>query len=266
MNPPIEPEIEKEIQDALVRIENTEDVKILYACESGSRAWGFASKDSDYDVRFIYARRPEWYLDIDLEHKRDVIELPINDDLDVSGWDIRKALQLYRKSNPPLLEWLGSPIVYQENFSVAQQMRDLAPTCYSPIACQYHYFKMARGNYRGYLQGDEVRLKKYLYVLRPVLGVIWLERDMGVVPTEFQKLVDGVVDDPALKQTIAKLLEIKMSSTEKDVGPRMPVLNDFLETELGRMEAQAFERKIGNCPLEKLNQLYRDALTEVWAS
>ena len=111
-----------------------------------------------------------------------------------------------------------------------------------------------------------VKLKKYLYVLRPVLGVIWLEREMGVVPTEFQKLVDGVVDDPELEQAIERLLEIKMSSTEKDVGPKMPVINNFLEFELARMEAQEFEHKVGNCPLEKLNQLYRNALTEVWGA
>lgn len=264
MNLPIAPEIEQEIQDALDRIEQDQDVKVLFACESGSRAWGFASTDSDYDVRFIYVRRPDWYLDIDLEHKRDVIELPINDDLDVSGWDLRKALQLYRKSNPPLLEWLGSPIIYREEFSIAQQMRDLASTCYSPIACQYHYYKMAKGNYKDYLKQEMVKLKKYLYVLRPVLGVIWLEQDMGVVPTEFQKLVDGVIDDPELEQAIERLLEIKMSSTEKDVGPRMPVINEFLERELSRMEAQEFERKVGNCPLEKLNQLFRGALAEVW--
>jgi len=175
-------------------------------------------------------------------------------------------LQLYRKSNPPLLEWLGSPIIYREDFSVAQQMRDLAPTCYSPIACQYHYFKMAKGNYKDYLKEDEVKLKKYLYVLRPVLGVIWLERDMGVVPTEFQKLVDGVVNNPELEQAIRELLKIKMSSTEKDYGPRMPAINDFLEAELTRMEAQEFERKVGHCPLEKLNELFRSSLSEVWSN
>ena len=96
-----------EILARLSHLENEESVKIVYACESGSRAWGFPSADSDYDVRFLYLRPQAWYLSIDLEKKRDVIERPIDDQIDLNGWDLRKALWLYRKSNPPLLEWLG---------------------------------------------------------------------------------------------------------------------------------------------------------------
>ena len=105
--------MEKEILKRIAEVEATENVTIFYACESGSRAWGFPSADSDYDVRFIYLRKPDWYLSIDVEDKRDVIERPINDELDISGWDLRKALKLLWKSNPPLLEWLVSPIVYK---------------------------------------------------------------------------------------------------------------------------------------------------------
>jgi len=101
------------ILERLAAIEHTELVHILYACESGSRAWGFASPDSDYDVRFIYVRPRDWYLSIDLERRRDVIERPIEGVLDINGWDLRKALQLMRKSNPPLFEWLHSPLVYR---------------------------------------------------------------------------------------------------------------------------------------------------------
>ena len=113
------PTVDEEIQRSIDEIEQSENVTVLYACESGSRAWGFHSQDSDYDVRFIYAHPPDWYLSVDLEKKRDVIERPILDDLDVSGWDLRKSLQLFRKSNPPLLEWLDSPIVYRDRFDVA---------------------------------------------------------------------------------------------------------------------------------------------------
>ncbi len=145
--------MEQEIRSQLENIEAEEGVRILFACESGSRAWGFPSADSDYDVRFLYLHPPEWYLSIDLEKKRDVIERPINEQIDLSGWDLRKALGLLRKSNPPLLEWLGSPIIYWEKYSVAQQMRALTSTYYSPKACMYHYLHMARGNYREYLRG-----------------------------------------------------------------------------------------------------------------
>ena len=117
----------------LYDIETNEKVRIVYACESGSRAWGFSSADSDYDVRFLYLRPVEWYLSIDV--KRDVIERPVQDGLDVSGWDMKKALPLFRKSNPPLLEWLGSPIVYLEQYGAAEGMRGLLPDYYSPAAC-----------------------------------------------------------------------------------------------------------------------------------
>ncbi len=249
----------------LPEIERDNDVKLLLAVESGSRAWGFPSADSDYDVRFIYVRRPEWYLSIDVERKRDVIELPINDVLDISGWDLRKALQLFRKSNPPLLEWLGSPIVYLEQFTVAQQMRDLAPTAYSPIACMYHYYKMARGNYRDYLRGDVVRTKKYFYVLRPVLGVLWLERQLGVVPTEFQKLVDGVITDPALKTAIDTLIAEKRQGFESAEGPRIDIISDFLDAEIQRLEDNDFAKHVGSPDSEQLDALFRAALAEVWA-
>ena len=109
--------------DEISRLEQAHDVTVLYACESGSRAWGFESEDSDYDVRFIYLQRTEWYLTI--QNKRDVIEKPIDDELDVSGWDVPKALELLRKSNPPLLEWLQSPIVYKQTSSFIERLRKL---------------------------------------------------------------------------------------------------------------------------------------------
>ncbi len=135
-------------------IEADKDVRILYACESGSRAWGFPSKDSDFDVRFIYVHPTSWYLSID--DKRDVIEKNIDDCLDISGWELRKALRLFRKSNPPLLEWLQSPVVYLEKHKTADKLRDLRVVYFSPKSCLYHYLQMARRNYRDYLQGTQV--------------------------------------------------------------------------------------------------------------
>ena len=186
------PTIEQDIARTLDAVERENDVRVLYACESGSRAWGFASEDSDYDARFIYVNRPNWYLAVDLEEKRDVIELPIEDTLDVNGWDVRKALRLFRKSNPPLMEWLGSPIVYREVGPLAKSLRQLAADFYYPTKCSYHYLRMAQTNYRQYLKGSDIWLKKYFYVLRPLLAVLWIERGLGVVPTEFCSLVEEI--------------------------------------------------------------------------
>lgn len=227
------------IQSELDRTETEKNVTIFFACESGSRAWGFESQDSDYDVRFLYAHKTEWYLSVD--SKRDVIERPISDVLDISGWDLRKALGLMKRSNPPLMEWLRSPIQYRDRVEATRYVRELVPKYYSPIAAFHHYLHMARGNYRDYLKGDEVWVKKYFYVLRPVLACIWIERGLGIVPMEFASLVEGVLQGGPLRKGIARLLEAKKSGRELDWGPRIPEMSDFLAAELERLSGSGLE-------------------------
>ncbi len=252
------------IQQALENIETRHDVRILFACESGSRAWGFPSADSDYDVRFIYLRPKSWYLSISLEHRRDVIELPISDDLDICGWDLRKALKLFYKSNPPLLEWLDSPIIYWEDFSVARQMRDLRKIYANPVSAAYHYLHMARGNYREYLKGERVRLKKYFYVLRPLLAIRWLERDLGTVPVKFETLVSNTVDSEVLKARIAELMELKKAGAELDYGAPVPELDEFIRDEIARLPQDIHDIKGKKEPSDALDRLFCSALDEVW--
>lgn len=141
----------EQILDSLQRLEVDHDVKVLFACESGSRGWGFASPDSDYDVRFIYVNRLSWYLTV--ESGRDVIEQPISGDLDVNGWDLRKTLQLLRQSNPTLLEWLRSPIVYLEEADTVARLRALAEDGFSAVRGYHHYVSMAKKNFREHLRG-----------------------------------------------------------------------------------------------------------------
>jgi predicted nucleotidyltransferase len=253
-------EVRTRIRDELRRIEEAESVTVLYACESGSRAWGFESSDSDYDVRFIYLRRTDWYLTI--QNKRDVIEKPIDDELDVSGWDVPKALQLLRKSNPPLLEWLQSPVIYLRTSTFVDRLRALMNEYYSPISCMYHYLHMAENNFRQYLKKDEVWTKKYFYMLRPVLACIWIERGFGVVPIEFEKLVERVVDDVELKGEIDALLVEKRAGAELDRGPRNRILSSFLEQELDRLRAETQPPAKTRNP-ETLDHLFVDILREV---
>jgi predicted nucleotidyltransferase len=252
------------IRARLADIETRSGVRVLFACESGSRAWGFPSKDSDYDVRFLYIHPIEWYLSID-DH-RDVIEPPIDEQLDISGWDLRKALGLFRKSNPPLYEWLGSPIIYLEPFSVAARLRALAETYYSPTACIYHYRNMAQGNFRDYLKGEQVWRKKYFYVLRPLLAIRWIECGYGVVPTAFDDLVERLVTTPALRTEIITLLEQKRAGAEVDYGPRMPAISAFVESELARLEDARPDYPAGSILTAPLNEIFRDALRDVWES
>lgn len=256
------------IKGKLIEIEEQFQVKVLYAVESGSRAWGFPSKDSDYDVRFIYIHQSDWYLSIDpqgIGKKRDVIEVPINDLLDISGWEITKALRLFRKSNPPLLEWMKSEIVYYQAYSFIDQMRALEPQVFYSNATLYHYLNMAKKNYQEFLQGSEVKIKKYFYVLRPILACKWIEEKQTVPPIGFHELVDAIVSDGNLRGEIELLLERKMAGDEMDLEPRVQLINDFLESEMIRLEAYIKTISIEiDDPTEKLNILFRNTLKEVW--
>ena len=230
----IDPEQRTVIRQQLRHLETSAQIHILYACESGSRAWGFPSADSDYDVRFLYIRPKDWYLRVDYEAQRDVVELPINDLLDINGWDLKKALKLLVKSNPALIEWLHSSIVYQQNAEFIADLKALLPRFYSPRACYYHYSHMAQNNYREWLKGDTVRAKKYFYVLRPILAMEWISRDKGIVPMEFEALLNGIVPPGPLKEAITDLLQQKRVGFEQEDIPRIDIISEFIEQELER--------------------------------
>lgn len=256
------------ILKSLEKVEDQFNVKILYACESGSRAWGFPSKDSDYDVRFIYVHKKEDYLTIDqmgIGSKRDVIELPINDLLDITGWELTKALKLFRKSNPPLLEWLRSEIVYYQAFSTIEQMQELSKSIFAPDSCIHHYLNMASNNFREYLQGEEVRIKKYFYVLRPVLAAKWIEQYNEFPPLEFPKLLDNLIPEGELKNEINTLLKRKLAGEELDQERKIQVINQFLTEEIARL--REYTKTLNNDRSNitpKLDSLFRNTLDEVW--
>ncbi len=236
---PIEPAMRAQIMDALRDIEAQHHVTILFACESGSRGWGFASPDSDYDVRFLYVHRLHWYLTV--SPGRDVIEVPISGDLDINGWDLRKALGLMRESNPTLLEWLRSPIVYREAADTMAQVRALAAQVFSSAKAWHHYASMAKKNFREHLQADVVRYKKYLYVLRPLLAARWIRTCPGVPPMRFAELAQHTLDaqrDAALIEEINALLAVKMRANESATSPRWPGVHAFIEAELAANAAQ----------------------------
>lgn len=243
----------EKIQTQLRKIEEEERIKILLAVESGSRSWGFASPDSDYDVRFIYIRRIEDYLKLDAV--RDVIELPIDDVWDINGWDLQKTLRLLYKSNPTLFEWFSSPIVYQET-EFADRFRDLMIHYFSSKKTLYHYISMAEGNYREYLKGDLVRAKKYFYVLRPVLACQWI-LDRGTPPPMlFSELMKAEL--PAeLIGAVNQLLELKMKSPEVKAIPRIPEINEYLDESIPSIKNIVRSLEDSHTPdWSELNQLF----------
>lgn len=246
------------IREKLKQIELDLDVRILYACESGSRAWGFASPDSDFDVRFIYAAPMDHYLSIN--DRRDVIELPVNEVLDISGWDLRKALQLFHKSNAPLYEWLQSPVHYQADRAFLRDLENIMPAFFSIRAGCHHYFSMAANTFENDLQGHEVKLKKYFYALRPALACLWIVNNETLPPMEF-RLLRTQVDDPEWQDTIDKLLTAKQSVDEKALAQPVPLLQNWLDDTLTYCKEKASLLPPHKQDITPLNQLFRKYIT-----
>jgi predicted nucleotidyltransferase len=217
--------VRETILEKLNEIEKRENIKILHCIESGSRAWGFASPDSDYDVRFIYVRPKEFYLRLD--KTRDVIEWQLDDTLDINGWDVQKALTLLHKSNPTLFEWNSSPIVYKTT-EEWQKISAIINRYFVAKSGLYHYLSTAKSNYREYLKGETVRLKKYFYVLRPLLACKWILAEGTPPPMLFSSLMEKYLDEE-LKPDVEKLLDLKMKTPEIGEGKRFDRINDYIE-------------------------------------
>ena len=221
-----------EINEKLDEIERKEGVRILHAVESGSRAWGFASPDSDYDVRFVYVRPKEDYLRLD--EPRDVIEWQLDEVLDINGWDLRKALRQFAKGNATLFEWSGSPIVYRTTKEWSR-IKEISKQFFSEKAAVYHYYGTANSTLQGYLMGETVRYKKYFYALRPLLAARYIETYHTAPPVLFDDLLKKELPED-LRRAIDELLEIKKKTTEGEENPHMPVIRDFIMVETERQK------------------------------
>ena len=225
-------DILKEINEKLDEIETKENVRILHAIESGSRAWGFASPDSDYDVRFVYVRRKEDYLK--LNEPRDVIEWQLDEVLDINGWDLKKALLQFARGNATLFEWSGSPIVYRTT-PEWEKITEVSKQYFSEKSAVYHYYGTANKTYHECLTGNKVRYKKYFYALRPLMASMYIEEKHMVPPVLFDDLLK--MDIPAeLRAAIDELLEIKKRTTEKEENPQLPVIKAFIESEIEKQK------------------------------
>lgn len=221
------------IINELNRIENEENIRILLAVESGSRAWGFAGSDSDYDVRFIYVRDKDFYLRLD--DTRDVIEYPINDLLDINGWDISKTLKLIYSSNPTLFEWLESPIVYKTTPEI-EELRKISKQYFSKVKMVNHYYRIALDHYDNYIRNkDEIKLKKYFYVLRSLSSAKYVLEYNTNPPIEFDKLRNiGIPKE--YNQIVDELLDIKINNSEKKLIPRNKILDEYIENEFKKLD------------------------------
>lgn len=240
----------KEILNKLNEIEKKEHVKIIYAIESGSRAWGFESVDSDYDVRFIYVRKKEDYLCLD--DRSDVIELPIDEVFDISGWDIKKALKLLYKSNPSLLEWFASPIIYKETKEVSY-IREVIPFYFSQKKLYCHYKKMAKTHLK-YMNKEMIPVKKYLYIVRCILSSQYILHNKKQPPIEIEKLIEYELPDE-LREDLNQLLMIKKNSDEKQYVDHISSLDEFIINNLEEKDMPFIEDR--DVSWDRLNDVFR---------
>jgi uncharacterized protein len=246
--------MKEEILKKLEEIEKTQQVRVLFACESGSRAWGFASPDSDYDVRFVYAHEKDWYTGI--EDRKDFIELPVNAVFDVVGYDIRKMLKLFRGSNAKIFEWLQSPVMYRTDAAFLEAIKNLIPHYYSQRAGLHHYLGLTRNTLNNDLAGEQVKLKKYFYALRPVLAALWICEKKTCPPMEFQYL-RTLITDADINSRIDRLLAQKVQVDEKFMIAPDAVLHGFIKAAFDKCDAHAQTLEAMQTGAGELNNLFR---------
>jgi len=252
------------IPEHLRQVEQDHKVKVLLAVESGSRAWGFESENSDWDVRFIYVHQPEWYFMV--EEQRDVIEYMYPDDVDLVGWELRKALQLLRRSNPSLLEWFNSPMIYYVEEEFAKRIKEVQNDFFSPVKSMYHYNRIYNKNNERYLQKENCPMKKFLYYLRGIFVCRWIEERKSIPPVKISDLVEAMVQEPYIKDSIAKLIELKKQGEECDIL----VVDDNL-VEYARKWANYYNETVGSyrpeaniVSAESLDSILYDMAFELW--
>ena len=246
------------IQTALTQLEATHNIRILYACESGSRAWGFPSPDSDYDVRFIYCHPAAWYLTLD--EGPDTLNFPVDDELDLAGWELRKALRLLRGSNASVFEWLQSPVVYHEAWGFRARLAPLLPAAFNLRAGLHHYMGQLRRGVEEDLAGEDVRLKRLFYALRSALAARWIRERNALPPMAFGPLRD--VLPAGLVGEVDDLLRRKATADEKTLVARPAALAAFLREEFqaGQAARETVPATRGAAVGAVLDELFRELL------
>lgn len=254
----VSPEMRAAITRRLTEVEKRHGVRVLYAVESGSRAWGFPSPDSDYDVRFLYAHPRDWYLTV--EEARDVIEEGVDDmDFDVAGWDLRKTLRLFLKANPALWEWLVSPITYRDDGGVAQRLRGIAAQGYSLKALAHHYLHIAQEKERRQIAAKQtVKAKKYVYALRPLLALDWLREQGSLPPMALPQIMAGVTLPEAVRRAIVTLVEHKAVTPEGAPIDRVPLLDEWMEEAYERGLDYADRAPVRRTDKRELDEFFRE--------
>lgn len=251
--------MKQKIIEELGSIEKEYSVKIILACESGSRAWGFPSNDSDFDVRFIYVNKNDWYLTIG--EKRDVIEIPIDGDLDINGWDLRKFLQLMRKSNSPLLEWLSSPIQYLVWNKAFERLLSLSKVAFMPETSCRHYLSLAAKSIEKLEDSEKVRLKEYMYAIRPILCCEWIVKNIEQPPMHIADLLAEIKIDSQVKDMVMALIEKKKEHSEKFIVERSMIIENYIDKKIVDLQGR-IPKNPKKPSLDVYDDVFRSILAE----
>lgn len=229
--------MKEQIDAALRRLKEVEAITVLYACESGSRAWGFASPDSDYDLRFIYAHPADWHLR--LEKRTDFIDLMLPNDLDLSGWELAKTLRLFATCNLALNEWLDSPVVYAEPNEFKKELQSLVPAFFNPRKAMHHYLSMARRTAEENFDGPRIKIKKLFYILRPLFACQWIRANLSMPPTVFQTMLEARLAPADLLEAVAEIQKQKETAAEKHVIEAPRIITAWIEGTISDSESAA---------------------------
>ncbi len=259
-----DPTVVAAIDARLKQVEADHGSTVLLAVESGSRAWGFPSPDSDYDCRFIYARRRDDYLA--LTPPRDVIEFPTDAVLDVNGWDLAKALRLLLKGNAVVIEWLTSPFTYAGTPAFREEAMELAQRAARPAAVAHHYLHLGERQRRTFFADTHaIPLKKMVYALRPAVALRWLRHHPGeaVAPMHFPTLVANSDLPAEVTAVIAELLARKAATRELGRGPLPQPIGRLIDDEFAAARAHwpKVPRRVDPAVLAAANDLFRRWLT-----
>jgi predicted nucleotidyltransferase len=252
--------MENNIIRSLKALEKQENIKILFACESGSRAWGTHSINSDYDVRFIYIHNINWYLQI--YEGQDVIQAAPFQKVEFVGWDLKKTLRLLHKSNPTLLEWINSPIRYTSNEAFTSQLKQLSKLAFSLIPTIYHYVNMAKKNYQSLQKEETTTTKRYLNILRPLAACLWILENEKMPPNNVVSLFHQNVDDHQLVQQFDVLVKTKQEGKQYFESRQ---LNTYIEKTILFVEERIKNVQRKNINLtDTLNQFFIETIEKTY--
>jgi len=251
----INPTVRTEIQSELLRIAEDNNIRILYACESGSRAWGFASPESDYDIRFIFLHPTSWYLSV--LPQDDGMDLFIDKDLDINGWDIRKVLRLMMKSNITAFEWLQSPIIYQTDEDFKAALWSLSKHFFQARSSMLQYLALAGNSFRRVNESNEIDIEKYFYALRPLLAAMWISEKSLAAPMTFSELLPTLKAHPKIEEIVYELWEQTQKSKGDEKIKPIFELNDFIQKQILHYEGIALQMEESAVRTDMLDAFFR---------